>query len=495
MTVVSTLSAPKKGASHRAAGVLMHITSLPHGQLGPEAYQFVDALVEMGVRVWQTLPVNIPHGDQSPYQSLSAHAGHPGMISPQLLQQQGWIAPSELDLPRTALMTLIMARVKDAPSNQAVDTQLSWSGFQAFCQMHHAWLKDFALFVALRETHDNQSWQAWPQPLRFHEEAALETFAASHAEPLLRIQFTQYVFFQQWLCLKNYANHHGIALFGDIPIFVAYDSADVWAHPEWFKLDASGQMTVVAGVPPDYFSATGQRWGNPHYDWQEMQADGFSWWLDRIATQATLFDILRIDHFRGLEAAWEIPVDEPTAIHGAWVSAPGDELLAAISQRFPSLALVAEDLGIITPEVDALRLKYQLPGMKILQFAFGGDDNNPYLPENFDENSVAYTGTHDNDTTLGWYQSAPLHVQAHVARYTREETPNMPATLIQLTLGSRANLAVIPLQDILNLGSEARMNTPGTVEGNWGWRVQWSMLNANIKSQFKQWVVDSQRHA
>lgn len=476
----------------RQAGVLLHITSLPEGTLGADAYRFVDLLVEMGVSVWQTLPVNQPHGDQSPYQSVSAHAGHVGMISPALLQQQGWCLPEEVGLPLPALMTKVMGRVQ---SGAATGDRLSytWSGFARFCQTQQYWLEDYALFMRLREQHGQQSWQQWPQAYRSHDLQALQAFSVAHQDSLTLIKFTQYVFFQQWAQLKRYANQQGIQLFGDIPIFVAYDSADVWAHPDWFKLDTALNMTVVAGVPPDYFSETGQRWGNPHYDWEAMQQDGFAWWLGRIDTQSQLFDILRIDHFRGLQAAWEIPADAPTAIHGAWFEAPGQALLQAISDTFPDLRLVAEDLGIITAEVDALRLAFALPGMKILQFAFGGGEDNPYLPANIEANSVAYTGTHDNDTTLGWYLAAPEHVRQHLHHFLNQEAPAMPQALIQLTLQCDAALAIIPMQDILALDSHARMNTPGTTEGNWHWRMQWPQLTEAFKQHFTQWVKESGR--
>lgn len=489
----------------RQAGVLMHITSLPDGTLGPEAYRFVDLLAHMGVSVWQTLPVNQPHGDQSPYQSVSAHAGHPGMISSQLLQQQGWCTASETLLPLGPLLARVMAAVKQAsmkptPVNHTLASpqkttsgQLSWAGFARFCLQEQAWLEDFALFIRLREHHGQQCWQDWPSAYRLHDAMALQAFSSAHAEALTLIKFTQYVFFSQWTQLKDYAQAHGVALFGDIPIFVAYDSADVWAHPAYFKLDTQLNMTVVAGVPPDYFSETGQRWGNPHYDWAQMQADGFAWWLSRIETQARLFDILRIDHFRGLQAAWEIPATSPTAIDGQWAEAPGDALLQAITQRFPQLALVAEDLGIITPEVDALRLAYDLPGMKILQFAFGGDDNNPYLPAQIDENSVAYTGTHDNDTTLGWYRAAPEHVRDHVQRFLGQSAPDMPQALIALTLQTQARLAIVPVQDILGLDSEARMNTPGTTEGNWAWRMHADDWQSEGWQKFAEQVAESGR--
>lgn len=482
----------------RQAGVLLHITSLPEGNLGPDAYRFVDKLVEMGVAIWQTLPVNQPHGDQSPYQSVSAHAGHTGMISPRQLLQEGWCQPEEVALPLPALMAKIMSRVQSGSAPTKADGRgFTWPGFARFCQTQHYWLEDFALFLSLREQHAQQSWQQWPEAYRLHDVLALQAFTAAHQEQLTLIKFTQYVFFQQWAQLKAYANQRGIKLFGDIPIFVAYDSVDVWAHPEWFKLDADLNMTVVAGVPPDYFSETGQRWGNPHYDWQVMQDDGFAWWLGRIDTQAQLFDVLRIDHFRGLQAAWEIPALEPTAINGTWQEAPGHALLQAITETFPQLSLVAEDLGIITDEVDALRHAFDLPGMKILQFAFGGGEDNPYLPDNIEENSVAYTGTHDNDTTLGWYQSAPEHVRNHVQHYLNQHVnqapQEMPMALMQLTFNSVASLAIVPMQDILALDSQSRMNTPGTIEGNWAWRMQWAQLSDDKLQSFRQLVEESDR--
>lgn len=478
----------------RQAGVLMHITSLPEGNLGPDAYRFVDTLVEMGVSVWQTLPVNQPHDDQSPYQSISAHAGHSGMISATQLLKDGWCLPDEVNMPLPALMTKVISRLQSGGAvSDSHQHSLTWPGFARFCQAQQYWLEDFALFLCLREQHDHQGWHTWPLAYRMHDGQALQAYSATYQEKLTLIKFTQYVFFQQWRQLKTYANQRGIQLFGDIPIFVAYDSADVWARPDWFKLDTDLSMTVVAGVPPDYFSETGQRWGNPHYDWQVMQADGFSWWLGRIDTQSQLFDILRIDHFRGLQAAWEIPAHEPTAINGAWQEAPGHALLQAISQTFPQLSLVAEDLGIITADVDALRHAFDLPGMKILQFAFGGGEDNPYLPENIEENSVAYTGTHDNDTTLGWYQAAPEHVRNHLHHYLNQEHPDMPTALIKLTFHSAARLAIVPIQDILALDSQARMNIPGTVEGNWRWRMQWPALTDERIHAFRHLIEESDR--
>lgn len=477
----------------RQAGVLMHITSLPEGNLGPDAYRFIDTLVDMGVSVWQTLPVNQPHDDQSPYQSVSAHAGHSGMISARQLLKDGWCLPDEIGMPLPALLTKVISRLQSGGALTDPNHELTWPGFARFCQTQQYWLEDFALFMCLREQHAHQGWHTWPMAYRMHDVLALQAFSAANQEKLTLIKFTQYVFFQQWAQLKAYANARGIQLFGDIPIFVAYDSADVWARPAWFKLDAELNMTVVAGVPPDYFSETGQRWGNPHYDWQAMQADGFSWWLGRIDTQSQLFDVLRIDHFRGLQAAWEIPIHEQTAINGTWQEAPGHALLQAISQTFQQLSLVAEDLGIITEEVDALRHAFSLPGMKILQFAFGGGEDNPYLPANIEENSVAYTGTHDNDTTLGWYQAAPENIRNHLQHFLNQEHPDMPLALIQLTFNTPARLAIVPMQDILGLDTHARMNTPGTIEGNWRWRMDWSQLSDEKKSSFRQLVTESGR--
>lgn len=480
--------------TQREAGVLLHVTSLPRGDIGPDAYHFVDTLVEMGCSIWQTLPVNMPHGDRSPYQSVSAHAGDVALISLDLLHEQGWCNKTELkEDKKVALHAAFQRFINQQPLLRLQSHGLEMQAFLSFCQVHAHWLDDFALFMVLCEQFGAQSWQHWPEAYRKHDTITLQALGKSHAQALIEIKFHQYVFFAQWQALKNYANQHGVQLFGDIPIFVAYDSSDVWAHPHWFKLDASLAMTVVAGVPPDYFSATGQRWGNPHYHWPAMLADGLSWWLSRVSVQSDLFDLLRIDHFRGLQAAWEIPANEPTAMNGSWVEAPGDILLAALQQHFPQLQLIAEDLGIITSEVDALRQKYLLPGMKILQFAFNGDASNPYLPSNIELNSVAYTGTHDNDTSLGWYRALDAQSLSCLNDYLNTDKPTMPQALIDVTLQSVARLAIVPMQDILGLGSEARFNVPGTAEGNWMWQMKWTQLSKKLLGQFKQAVIDSGR--
>lgn len=477
-----TLHTHSSFLNQRRAGVLLHISSLPSafysGDLGAEACRFVDFLHDIGATVWQTLPINMPHADNSPYQCLSAHAGNPDFISLEALQAQGLLTKKDLSgliTNKTPLLTkayLTFAARADAKEQQ---------DFMHFCDKQMDWLHDFALFLALRTQFNQAGWNSWPDEYKNRHIPTLRQAREALAQEIAVIKFTQYVFFKQWMALKAYAAEKNVVLFGDIPIFVAYDSADVWAQPDLFRLDADKNMTVVAGVPPDYFSATGQRWGNPHYNWDVMSRDGFNWWVSRMATQSELFDIVRIDHFRGLEAAWEIPASEETAINGQWVLAPGDALLAAIKQALPHINLVAEDLGIITAEVDALRNKYRLPGMKILQFAFSGTDDNPYLPQHIEPNSVVYTGTHDNDTTLGWYRSLDEQQRGHVDAYLyathgKGYAPSMPSDLIDMALATQANLAIIPMQDILQLDGEHRMNTPGTSAGNWHWRFNWKQL-------------------
>ncbi|MFA6040843.1 MAG: 4-alpha-glucanotransferase [Methylophilus sp.] len=462
-----------KNKKHQA-GVLLHISSLPTGDLGSDAYRFVDFLASTGATVWQTLPINMPHADNSPYQCISAHAANPAFISLQLLVEDGLISDDDVALGHQALNV--------AYHHFLAKDELSQ--FNQFCKLHKHWLEDFALYLVLRQSFNFAGWNAWPEQYKQRDKTALSVFKKEYATTIEQVKFHQYLFFQQWEALKAYANSKNVALFGDIPIFVAYDSAEVWAKPNLFKLDENKEMTVAAGVPPDYFSETGQRWGNPHYNWAEMAKDDYAWWVDRMRTQSRLFDLVRIDHFRGLESAWEIPASEETAMNGTWVLAPGDDLLAAIYKKLPKIHLVAEDLGIITPEVDALRLKYDMPGMKILQFAFGGDKTNPYLPENIEENSVVYTGTHDNDTTLSWYQKLEPHVKEDLNQYLQSEQPNMPFALVQLALSCAAYLVIVPMQDVLELDGDHRMNTPGTIVGNWSWKFEWEQLSEQQSQQF-----------
>ncbi|WP_150047659.1 4-alpha-glucanotransferase [Methylomonas rhizoryzae] len=474
----------------RRAGVLLHISSLPgpneNGELGQEAFNFVNFLHDVGASVWQTLPLGMPHGDGSPYQCLSAHAGNPALINLDWLDRKGWMPPAEKSADchsgQLYWKSCVIGKAFQQFGKAAGKTDKL--DFEQFCRDKAYWLDDFALFIALRNVFGHKCWFEWPDALKNRHPQALKESRKLLSAVIEGIKFEQYLFFKQWHELKDYARDKGILLFGDIPIFVSYDSADVWANREVFKLNKSGEMETVAGVPPDYFSELGQRWGNPHYNWDYLRQTGYRWWLQRIESQNELFDILRIDHFRGLEAAWEIPAGEETAINGHWVKAPGDELLTAIAREFPALALVAEDLGIITEEVEALRDQFGLPGMKILQFAFDGNPHNPYLPMNFSHNCVAYTGTHDNDTTLGWFENLNDGDKQRIYDYLGWSSLPMPWALMHAVLASVANLAVIPLQDILLLGSSDRMNTPGTTEGNWHWRFNWQQLTEEKAGRF-----------
>lgn len=483
----------------RRAGVLLHLTSLPgprhEGGLGPSAYRFVDTALAMGLSVWQTLPIHPTHGDGSPYQCLSAHAGHPELIDLGALAARGWLTEADLAVsaedPQQSRRTLLQ-RAFDSFSAQGGLAQPDFCDFRA---AKADWLEDFALYMALRAHHQGAPWQSWPEGLRDRHPETLQAVARDLSQFVALEVFVQFVFFQQWRALRTYANARGLLLFGDVPIFVAGDSADVWADPESFDLQAHGEPRVVAGVPPDYFSATGQRWGNPHYRWDRMEADDFRWWRARFRTQFELFDWVRIDHFRGLEAYWEIPAEEETALGGRWVKAPGQALLEALFRESPTgrLPLVAENLGIITQEVEALREAFQIPGMLILQFAFEGGPDNPYLPVHHPENSVVYTGTHDNDTTLSWFEGLPESLRAHVYEVLGHPDLPMPDALLKAALASRARLAMIPMQDLLGLGRGFRMNTPGTTEGNWSWRLQPGQLGEARMGVVADWVRASER--
>jgi 4-alpha-glucanotransferase len=466
----------------RRAGILLHPTSLPGseetGDLGLNGCHFVDLLVDCGVTVWQVLPLGPTHDDGSPYQCLSVHAGNPRLISFERLVEAGWLEPNELAAQqhptarqrRQTLLQRAYQGFREGASRQA------HAALQSFCEEQGHWLEDYALYQAIKTEQAGQAWSEWPKQLRQRETATVNKTRQRLASEIKQTQFEQYVFFRQWEALKRYANARGVLLFGDMPIFVAYDSADVWAHREYFDLNKDDSARVVAGVPPDYFSATGQLWGNPHYRWDVMQDDGFLWWKERMETQLRLFDIVRIDHFRGFEAYWEVPAGEPTAINGRWVKAPGDELFAALTQHFERFPIVAEDLGVIGPEVEALRDRYGLPGMRVLHFGFEGGPENPHQFYNHKPNGVVYTGTHDNDTTLGWFQSLAPGQQRHIYEYLGSSPEPMPWLLIRLALLSVSRLAILPMQDLLELDSQHRMNRPGTAEGNWQWRFTWDQV-------------------
>ena len=485
-----TTSSSAANLNTRRFGVLLHLTSLPGsgpcGDLGWEAFNFVNFLADCGVSLWQMLPIGPPQGGLSPYQTVSAHAGDPRLIGLEPLLRAGWLDQLPADPGQDAAKAaglhqayLGFRQTATAEQRHALDH---------FIETHAHWLEDYALFRAVSEQRQASWWQ-WPKGLRTRERRALTQARNKLAAELDYIRWEQFVFFEQWAALRAHAQQAGVQLFGDMPIFVAHDSAEVWARPQDFDLNADGSLRVVAGVPPDYFSETGQRWGNPLYRWDQLQASGFQFWVERIQTQLELFDLVRIDHFRGFDAYWEIPATEEYAINGTWVDAPGAELFTHLQQTLGPLPLVAEDLGVITPGVDKLRRDFGLPGMKILQFAFDGGADNPYLPHHHEPDAVIYTGTHDNDTTLGWYQSLSPDEQHHVNEYLGFASEPMPWPLIRSALASVGNLAIVPMQDLLALDGNHRMNRPGTIEGNWGWRFAWNAIPPELAGRLRQLVT------
>lgn len=473
----------------RSAGVLLHLTSIPgarvRGALGENARRCLDLLADAGFTVWQTLPVGPIDDSGSPYFSRSVHAGDVALIDLEGLAVEGLVrkeAPHASEPPahfrkRKLLEALI------GFENRAEDR--ARANYTAFVDAHRPWLLDDGLFLALKAEHQGRPWWEWHSDLRDREPAAIEKAHERHRAAVEQFVFEQFLFHRQWHAIRSRAHERGIRLFGDIPIYVAHDSVEVWAHRENFQLDAVGQPLTVAGVPPDYFSIDGQLWGNPLYDWGRMQRDGFAWWVARIRTQLERFDLVRIDHFRGLESFWEIPAGAATARSGHWRPAAGDALLKRLRDIFGRLPLVAEDLGVITPDVERLRRKFDLPGMRILQFAFGDSAANPYLPHNHERRSVVYTGTHDNDTTLGWYRTLDAKLQARVNEYLGCRSEDAVQAMIRAALASVAQLAVVPLQDLLGLGSEARMNTPGTTQGNWRWSFEWEQIPADFAARWR----------
>lgn len=485
----------------RTAGVLLHPTSLPcsescwgehskkaFGTLGKDAYHFIDLIKQAGLTIWQMLPIGPTNADMSPYQSISAHAGNPDMISLDLLLEKDWITQSDVQL--VSEKSLAHARQQGAASFyqyiESADGAHTRHQFQAFCSQQHYWLDDYSLFSALRTEFDNSSWNTWPVELRTRTRQAMEKIRVELKPAINAVLFEQFAFFSQWQTLKEYANQKGISLFGDMPIFVGHDSADVWAQQHYFQLDEDSNPLTVAGVPPDYFSESGQHWGNPHYAWDVMAADGFQWWLARLRTQLQLFDLIRIDHFRGFEAYWEIPGKSHDARSGKWVKAPGEAFLNACFKAYPELPLVAENLGIITDEVEALRNKFELPGMLVLQFAFDGNTNNPHLPHNHTRSDVIYSGTHDNDTTVGWYNTLSETNRHQVKQYCFNSTDEMPWLLIEAALASVGRMAIIPMQDFLELDGGHRMNMPGTTDKNWVWTFSWNQVDPTLAKRIRQ---------
>jgi 4-alpha-glucanotransferase len=505
----------------RASGVLLHPTSFPGpygiGDLGGEAYRFVDFLEQTGQKRWQILPLAPTGHGASPYAAFSAFAGNPLLISPDLLLAEGLLGAEDLrdvpDFPTDMVdynaviawkMALLRRSYEHFKSGNA-----SVSGELASFEAENAgWLEDYALFMAVKAAHGGTGWNDWADGIALRRPRSLARWRTQAADDIRFQKYLQYLFFKQWLALKSYANAHGVRIVGDIPIFVAHDSADVWAHPDLFNLDAKGRQTVVAGVPPDYFSATGQYWGNPLYRWDVMARDGYAWWVERFRAAFRLYDMVRLDHFRGFAAYWEVPVNkEQTAANGRWVTGPGAPLFAAIRDALGDRPIIAEDLGLITPDVVALRDALGFPGMRVLQFAFGAEPNatDPYLPHNFERNAVVYTGTHDNDTTLGWYRAASEPVRANVKRYLDIEesggAEDVDATgrlvtrkLARAAFASVANMAIVPLQDLLELGTDARMNLPGRSDGNWQWRYRSDALTDDLGARLRDIAILFARH-
>lgn len=478
--------------AERRAGILLHPTALPEqfGSLGAGARRFVDLLVSAGVTVWQMLPVGPTHHDRSPYRALSANAGSPDLIDLEELVGEGWLTHDELAAEltpdgRRELLAKAAHRYFDGYKKDESDGP---DEYVEFLQDNAVWLHDYALFEALRDRYQGAPWTAWPGPFRDSDSTALEQFRNEAQGVLRRVQFEQFVFHRQWQALRRYSHEQGVYLFGDIPIFVAHDSVDVWAHRELFKLDDLGEPLVVAGVPPDYFSERGQHWGNPLYDWDAMAEDGFQWWLNRLDVQQKLFDLIRIDHFRGLMACWEIPADSGDPRLGQWVSVPGHDFLEACVKAFPQLPIVAENLGVIGADVEQLRQRFSIPGMAVLQFGFDGHTDNPHLNHNHHVDDVIYTGTHDNDTSLGWYLNESDTIRQNLHDYIGSDTEPMPWCLMRLAMQSVSQLAVVPLQDVMGLDSRGRFNTPGTAEGNWGWQLDWSELDAESVARFRHLV-------
>ena len=467
----------------RSSGLLLHPTSLPGpfgiGDLGPAAHAWVDTLARAKQTWWQILPVGPTGFGDSPYQSYSTFAGNLNLLSPELLARDGLLRAEDLqghsfpndhvDYAAVEPFKLGLVRRAYAAFRGGSANHLR-AEYDEFLHAKRGWLGDYALFMAAKEASGGRPWYEWPAGLRNREAAALSSARHELADAVGAHLFGQFLFFRQWHALRAHARDQGVRLIGDVPIFVSPDSADVWAYPEGYLLDANRRPRVVAGVPPDYFARTGQLWGNPHYDWEAMRRTGFAWWVARLRATLELVDLVRLDHFRGFLAAWQVPAGEPTAVNGQWVPGPAEELFTRLRADLGGLPFIAEDLGEITPDVYALRDALGLPGMKVLQFAFD-KPTNPFLPHNYPPNCVAYTGTHDNDTTRGWYATAATAERDLYRRYAARDGSDVAWDLIRLAWGSVADLAIAPVQDVLDLGTEARMNVPGVAAGNWRWRV------------------------
>lgn len=487
----------------RGSGILLHITSLPSrygiGDLGPDAYKFVDFLAETHQSFWQILPLALTcsaYGN-SPYSSYSALAGNTLLISPDGMVNNEFLSVSDVQdarafsRERVDYASVIEYKVKlfNSAFQRSRERLSSHQDFQKFCNEHAHWLNDYTLFITIKKYLNDEEWSNWPVELRDRKESALKEMAHKLREDILREKFLQYIFFNQWYSLKNYCDSKNIKIIGDIPIYVNYDSADVWANPEIFSLDERKRPVYVAGVPPDYFSSTGQLWGHPVYNWDVIRKSNYSWWIKRIGHNLKLFHMFRLDHFRGFVGYWQIHSNEKTAIYGKWVDAPAEDFFNTLLQKYPDVSIIAEDLGIITPDVKDIIDKFGFPGMKVLLFAFGEDlPTNPYAPHNHIKNCVIYTGTHDNNTISGWYKSA-LHAQdrARISEYIGREITEKTIhwELIRLAMMSVADMVIIPMQDLLGLGENERMNLPGSSEGNWEWRLVPEQLSSSLIKKFR----------
>jgi 4-alpha-glucanotransferase len=484
----------------RSSGIILHPSSLPGGygigDIGPQARHWLDFLARSGCSLWQVLPLGPTGYGDSPYQCFSAFAGNPYLISPELLLEDGLLLPEDLaDMPAFPADAVDFGAVIPWKVNlldkayARFEIQLEsplQAEFSAFQAEKASWLEDYALFMALKEAHGGGSWVKWPAALRRREPAAIQKARLRYAQAILRQQFRQFLFYRQWDALHAYAGERGIQIIGDIPIFVAHDSADVWANPGLFYLFDNGNPMFVAGVPPDYFSATGQLWGNPLYRWDVHTASGYAWWIERIRAVLGLVDIIRIDHFRGFAGYWEVKGKAKTAEKGRWAPAPGMDLFDTVQATLGDLPIIAEDLGVITPDVEALRDHFGLPGMKIVQFAFGGGPQDPFLPHNHVKNCVVYTGTHDNDTVKGWYERVPEVERDFYRRYLARDGGDVAWDMIRAAWMSVAVFALAPLQDLLGLDNRARMNYPGNPSGNWTWRMNEKALTKGLTSRLRE---------
>jgi len=484
----------------RSSGILLHPTSLPGpfgiGDLGPQVHRWIDFLSQSGCGLWQVLPLGPTGYGDSPYQSFSAFAGNPYLISPELLLKDGLLRANDLieipdfphgkvDFGRLIPWKIGLLDRAFIQFQQAAPKDLT-TDFEQFKSEQTYWLEDFCLFMALKEAHGGGSWVNWPRPLLKRESRAISEARDIHSTAIQRQEFRQFIFHRQWAAVREHAQRENILIIGDIPIFVAHDSTEVWSHPNLFNLDDDGNPKFVAGVPPDYFSETGQLWGNPLYCWDVHQEDDYSWWLKRLSAVLNLVDIVRLDHFRGFAGYWEVPFEEQTAVNGRWVDGPGEHFFSAVEKKFGDLPIIAEDLGVITPDVVAMRENFNLPGMRIIQFAFTGDPKESFLPHNHETHSVVYTGTHDNDTARGWYERVPEGERSFYRRYLQRDGKQVAWDMIRAAWGSVAIYALAPVQDFLDLGNEARMNYPGNPSGNWTWRMAGSELNKALQNAIRE---------